>query len=49
MRKEKSGKKEKKRKEGKNIEQESKNGELRNEYLLHKSHINIPCSEIDLA
>jgi hypothetical protein len=24
------------------------NGELRSEYLLHKSHINIPCSEINL-
>jgi len=36
------------RKREKNIEQGLTNRELRSKYLLHKSHINIPCSEINL-
>jgi hypothetical protein len=32
-----------------NIEQGLTNFKLRSEYLLHKSHISVPCSEINLA
>ena len=31
-----------------NIEQGLTNIEVRSKYLLHKSHISVPCSEIDL-
>jgi hypothetical protein len=31
-----------------NIEQGLTNSEVKSEYLLHKSHISVPCSEIDL-